>query len=218
VTDTGTAALKIVPEEWNSLEEVLLSSHHEGHRLLLHLIDKVNSNELNWSELGVSSRSVEEEVAFLCKLESIALFGLLAERFGLNFGLQKQTVAFKTNRDLFELAVDLGIHVQRADLPWAMDVVGLDKIGHDTFDLPPEQLPLDILFTVASRCKDWFEETVGAAITYHGRHRALEGEEVTTFIRETLAMAYGTYLEEVENGAERDLAYDVVRRSLGAAA
>ena len=215
MTTPVITASRMIPDKWSALEEVISSSRHEGHRLLLHLLDQVNCEAVSWFELGVRTRSVDEEVEFICKLESVALFALLAERYGTPFGLDKQTVAFTTNRDLFELAADLGIQVMRSDLPWAMDVVGLDKSGHDNFDLPPDQLPLDILFTVAGRCRDWYEDTIGSALAYNGRHRMVHAEEVGTFVRETLASAYGTYLEEIENGAEKELAYEVVRRSLG---
>lgn len=215
MTTTSIAASQMIPATWTSLEEVLSSNRHEGHRLLLHLLDQVSSGALSWFDLGVFSRSVDEEADFVCKLESVSLFALLAERYGLEYGLDKQTVAFQTNRDLFELAADLGINVMRADLPWAMDVVSLDKAGRDTFDLPPDQLPLDVLFAVASRCRDWYEETIGTALAYNGRHRMLQSEEVRAFMKATLASAYGTFLEEREAGAEVELAHQVVRRSLG---
>ncbi len=215
MTSAAITATKMLPENWDTLDEVLSSSRHEGNRLLLHLLDQVNSGALTWFDLGVSARNVDEEIEFVCKLESVSLFAILAERYGLDFGLEQQTTAFRTNRNLMELAADLGIQVMRSDLPWALDIVGLDKAGHDVFDLPPDQLPLDILFTIASRCRDWYEETIGSALAYNGRHRCVNSEDVTTFMRETLATAYAVYQEEIDNGAEKSLAYAVVTRSLG---
>lgn len=215
MTSPAITATRLIPEKWSTLEEVLLSNHHEGQRLLLHLLDQLNCEALSWSDLGVVNRSVDEEIEFVCKIESVALFALLAERYGLEFGLERQTAAIQTNRDLFELAADLGIQVMRADLPWAMEVVALDKAGRETFDLPPEMLPLDILFVIASRCRDWYEETVGSALAYNGRHRMIHADEVRTFLRETLTSAYATLTEELENGTELELAYEVIRRNLG---
>lgn len=220
-TDTTAAAWgaitasNMLPPSWTMAKDILNSDAHEGHRLLLHLLDQVHGTKLLLSELGVNDGSTDEEVTFVAKLESIALFAILAERYGQTFGLDQQRVAFTSNADLFDVARDLGIQVNRSDLPWALDVVGLDRQMRDSFELPPDQLPLDILFVVASRCRDWYEETIGTSMSYQGRHRCLQGIEVAEFMKHTLADSYGTLLEELEAGSEIDLARDVVRVKLG---
>ena len=210
-------AAHLVPDSWHHVKEVLISGHHEGHRLLLHLLDQVSTRNISTLDLGIFKKSVTEEIDFLSKLEGIALFALLAERYGLNFGLDKQTNAFLANSDINDLADDLGITLQRSDLPWAMDVVGLNQRMHDNFDLPPEELPLDILFVVASRCRDWYEETVGHAMNYAGRHKMVLPEDVSEFLRQTVIVAYGTFAAEKDAGVDDVQAYDVVRASLGVA-
>jgi hypothetical protein len=217
-TPVPHAATSLIPDSWQEVKDVLGTERHEGHRLLLHLLDQVSAKNLTTLDLGIIQKSFEEQIDFISKLESIALFAILAERYGINFGLDEQSKAFTANADLFDLAEDLGINVQRADLPWAMDVVGMDKNLHETFDLPLEVLPLDILFTVASRCRDWYEETVGHAMAYAGRHRMVLPADLVEFLKQTLIMAYGTFAEEKEAGAEDAVAYAAVRRSLGVAA
>jgi len=213
-----TAVYQLVPENWKAVLSILFTDHHEGHRLLLHLLDQVHSKHLTLLDIGVIDKSAEEEITFICKLEGVALFAILAERYGLSFGFEKQTAAFLTNADLFDLAKDLGIHVKRADLPWALDVVSLDARMHDSFELPPVIFSLDILFLIASRVKDWYEETVGNAMGYQGRHKMVLPAEVQEFLKETLVCSYQTYLNEIDEGGEKELALDLVRRNLGVTA
>lgn len=215
---SAAAVYQLIPTNWNALSAILFSDHHEGHRLLLHLLDQVHSKKLTALDIGIIEKNTDEEVAFVSKLEGIALFAILAQRYGIDFGFERQTAAFLSNTDVFDLARDLGVHVKRAELPWALDVVALDSRMHDTFELPPELLPLEILFIIASRVKDWYEETVAHAIVYNGRHRMVLPDDVQEFMKETLVNSYQTYLEEREAGSEHELALDVVRHSLGAAA
>lgn len=212
---SAAAVYNLIPSTWSAVSEILFSDRHEGHRLLLHLLDQVHSKRLTTLDIGIIERNFEEENDFCGKLENIALFSILAQRYGIEFGFEKQTSAFLTNADVFQLAKDLGITVKRADLPWALDVVAMDARMHGTFELPEEIFPLDLLFTIASRVKDWYEETVGHAIAYQGRHRMVLPDDVLEFMKETLVNAYQTYLEEKDAGVEKELAYDEVRRNLG---
>lgn len=210
-------AARLIPDSWREVKDVLTSHHHEGTRLLLHLLDQVSTRNLTTLDIGIIQKSPAEQQDFIGKLESIAMFAILAERYGSEFGLNKQANAFVANSDPMDLASDLGINIRRSDLPWAIDVVAMDKAMHESFELPPEVLPLDILFAVAGRCRDWYEETVGHAMAYAGRHRMVLPAEVLEFLRQTLITSYATYAEEREANAEVGLAFDVVRRSLGVA-
>lgn len=210
-------AVRLIPEAWREVRDVLTSGHHEGNRLLLHLLDQVSTKNLTTLDLGIIRKTPGEQADFMAKLEGVALFAILSERYGVEFGLDKQASAFVANSDLMDLAEDLGINIRRADLPWAMDVVSIDAELHRDFELPPEILPLDILFSVASRCRDWYEETVGHAMAYAGRHRMVLPAEVVEFLRQTLITAYSTFAEEKQANVEDGLAYEVVRRSLGVA-
>lgn len=207
----------MLPRHWTLAQDILNSNSNEAHRLLLYLLDKVHAGTLALSNLGVHNATVEEEINFVAKLESIARFAMLAERFELDFGLDRQMKAFGMNDDLADLASDLGMTVQRADLPWALDMIGLDARLRRSFQLPEHQLPLDILFTISSRVRDWYEELVGTSLAQHGRGRVFDSEEVQEFAKKTLQGAYDTYDEEMHHTKDEALARDAVRCSMGMA-
>lgn len=212
---TQSAAQALLPKSWSLAGEIVTSNTNEAHRLALYLLDKVHARTLEGYQLGIHNTSTDEEINFVAKLESVSRFALLAERYGLDFDLDKQAMAFLRNSDLSDLAVALGIQVSRADLPWALGVIGLDARLRQSHELPHEAMPLDILFSVATRSRDWYEETIGDGFASASRDRVIDAEEVQEFVRATLTQAYDTYIEEREAGVDDELAKEVVRRSLG---
>lgn len=214
-SSSGISGLRYLPPRWNIVLEVLTSSN-ASNRLLLYLLHQLSVNAVTLSDFGIKEANAGEEVEFLSRLESIALFASIAERYGMPFDLDQQAAAFLANRDAFDLVEDQGIRVDREDLPWVMSIISLDLRLVQTFDWPENPLSIELLSLIASRCRSWFVKMVGVRIAAHGRHGTLVAKDVEDFMRRTLLNSYMVHTEALEDGDGEEKANDLVRSLLRA--
>lgn len=215
VSELSRGVATLLPEGWTDVQALLESESSEARLLIEILLDRVSVGDLTRVEAGLFPGEAAAQI-FVAKAEAIALFAICAENYGIFFDLERQLRTLVANTDLADLAEDLGMQVTRAGLPYLLETVKVDYILRGSGELPSRTFPLDVLGAIANRVRDWYEDSLGAALIKFGRHTVIGYDMLADQISEELKSAYDRYQVEIEEGVEHGLAMDALRRFYGA--